>query len=187
MNSFYSEEELKALGFRSIGQNVKLSRKTSVYSPEKITIGNNVRVDDFCILSGHIEIGNYTHIAASCLLFGGNDGIVFEDYTGLSSRSAVYAESDDYSGAYFTNPTLPMRYRHINGGGVVVKKHAIIGSGCTILPNVVIGEGCSIGAMSLINKSLDDWKVYVGIPCHYVKDRSKSLLRLEKEFLNCNP
>ena len=183
MDSFYSEDELKALGFKSIGRNVKLSRKASVYSPEKISLGHDVRIDDFCVLSGHIEISNYVHIAASCLLFGGNDGIVFEDFTGLSSRSAVYAESDDYSGAYFTNPTLPAKYRHIIGGGVVVKKHAIIGSGCTILPNVVIGEGCSIGAMSLINKSLDGWKIYVGIPCHYVKDRSNDLLGMEKKFV----
>ena len=137
MNSFYSEEELLTLGFKSIGKDVKLSRKASVYSPEKISIGNHVRIDDFCILSGHIEMGNYIHIAASCLLFGGDDGIVFENYTGLSSRSVIYAESDDYSGSYFTNPTLPDELRNIVGGGVVVKKHAIIGSGCTILPNVV--------------------------------------------------
>lgn len=182
MDSFYSEEELKSLGFKSIGQNVKLSRKASVYSPEKISLGHDVRIDDFCVLSGNIRIGNYVHIAASCLLFGGNDGIVFEDYTGLSSRSAVYAESDDYSGAYFTNPTFPTKYRHVIGGGVVVKKHTIIGSGCTILPNVVIGDGCSIGAMSLINKSLEGWKMYVGIPCHYVKDRSNVLLELEEKF-----
>ena len=45
--SFYSESELKRLGFKSVGKNVLLSRKSSIYLPEKITIGNNVRIDDF--------------------------------------------------------------------------------------------------------------------------------------------
>ena len=180
MTSYYTEKELQSIGFKSVGKNVKLSRKVSIYSPQNISIGDNVRIDDFCILSGHIEFGNYIHIAASCLLFGGNDGIVFEDYTGLSSRSAVYAESDDYSGQYFTNPTLPDECRHIIGGGVVVKKHAIIGSGCTILPNVVIGEGVAVGSMSLINKSLEAWGIYAGIPAKWIKDRSRDLLRFVK-------
>jgi galactoside O-acetyltransferase len=180
--SFYTRDELLAIGFKCLGDNVLLSRFARIYKPEIISIGNNVRIDDFCILSGNIRIGNYVHIAAACLLFGGNDGIVFEDYTGLSSRSAVYAESDDYSGQCFTNPMLPMKYRHIIGGGVVVKKHAIIGSGCTILPNVVIGEGCAVGSMSLVNRSQDAWSVCVGIPCKRIKDRNIGVLQLVHEF-----
>lgn len=184
MDSFYTDEELQSLGLLFVGRNVKLSRKVSIYSAEKISIGDNTRIDDFCILSGNLRIGSYVHIAASCLLFGGNDGIVFEDFTGLSSRSAVYAESDDYSGLYFTNPTLPSKFRHCVGGGVMVKKHAIIGSGCTILPNVIIGEGTAVGSMSLVNKSLEEWSVCVGIPCKKIKDRDKSLLQLEEAFVS---
>ena len=51
MTSFYSPEELKLIPFQSIGENVLISRKASIYSPGSITIGSNVRVDDFCILS----------------------------------------------------------------------------------------------------------------------------------------
>lgn len=180
--SFYTEEELQNLGFKSIGGNILISRKSSIYGAGNISIGNNVRIDDFCILSGNIALGNYIHIAAGCMLFGGKDGIVFEDYTGISSRSAVYAESDDYSGVCFTNPMLPNEYRHIIGGGVKIRKHAIIGSGCTILPGVVVGEGTAVGSMSLISKSLDDWMICYGIPCKPMKKRNRDLLILEKRF-----
>lgn len=184
MESFYSDSELKSLGLGSVGKNVKLSKKVSIYTPERIHIGNNTRIDDFCILSGNLRIGNYVHIAASCLLFGGKDGIVFEDYSGISSRSAVYAESDDYSGRCFTNPTLPMNCRNILGGGVTIKKHAIIGSGCTVLPNVIIGEGTAVGSMSLVNKSLDEWGICIGIPCKRIKSRDKTVLELEKSLVS---
>lgn len=183
MDSYYSQEELLGIGFKTVGMNVKLSRKASIYSPSRISIGNNVRIDDFCILSGTITIGSFVHIAAACLLFGGEDGIIIEDYTGISSRSAVYAESDDYSGLCFTNPMLPMEFRRIVRGGVVIKKHAIIGTGCSVMPGVTIGEGCAIGSMSLVNKTLDEWGICVGIPCKKIKERNRELLELEKQFV----
>jgi len=183
MSSFLSEIELSQIGLKSYGKDVRISRYAQFYSPENISMGDNVRIDDFCILSGKIELGSYIHIAASCLLFGGNDGIVMEDYTGISSRSAVYAESDDYSGNCFTNPMLPKAFRHIIGGGVIIRKHAIIGTGCSIMPGVIVGEGCAIGSMSLVNKSQDDWGICVGVPCKRIKERSKKLLELEKNLI----
>lgn len=187
MNSFYSYEELKGLGFRYIGgENIQLSRKASIYGAENISIGDNTRIDDFCILSGNITIGSYVHIAAYSSLFAGNAGIVCEDFVCVSSRGAVYAISDDYSGMAMTNPTVPDRFRQVTEGMVRLKKHVLIGSGCTILPGVTVGEGASVGAMSLINRDIEPWTVNVGIPCRKMKERSKKLLEYEKEMMNEN-
>lgn len=159
-----------------------ISSKASIYGAKNISIGQNVRIDDFCILSGKIEIGNYVHIAAGTMLFGGEAGILLRDYVGISSRSAVYAASDDYSGHFMTNPTVPEQYRHIISKTVCMEKHVLIGTGCTILPGVRIGEGTSVGSMSLVNQSLDAWGIYVGIPCRRMKERSKDLLLLERNM-----
>ncbi len=180
MNSFYTNEELAQLGFQSIGENVLISRKASIYGAQNMSIGSNVRIDDFCILSGKIVLGNYIHIAAYVALFGGSEGIFMEDFSGISSRCAVYAVSDDYSGNFMTNPTVPDACRNVCGGPVVLGKHALVGSGCTILPNVTIGEGTAVGSMSLINKSLEPWGLYTGIPCKRMKERSRELLKFEK-------
>ena len=67
-SSFYSQKELTSIGFKSIGTNVLISKKASFYSPEEISIGNNVRIDDFCILSGKITLGSNIHISAFCAL-----------------------------------------------------------------------------------------------------------------------
>ena len=61
MNSFYDNDELKRLGLKSIGENVLISRKASIYGAKSISIGHNVRIDDFCILSGTISIGRTVH------------------------------------------------------------------------------------------------------------------------------
>jgi len=69
-------------------------------------------------------------------------------------------------------------------GKVILKKHALLGTGTVVLPNVTIEEGAATGAMTLVNKSLDEWKLYVGIPARFAKARDKEkILQLEAEFL----
>lgn len=182
MNSFYLQEELDQMGFRSLGTNVLISRKASIYGAKNISIGDHVRIDDFCILSGKITLGSYIHISAYTALFAGDAGIVLKDFSGISSRCAVYAITDDYSGAAMANAMVPDAYRHVISGQVVLEKHALVGSGCTVLPGVCVGEGSAVGCMSLVNRSLEPWGIYAGIPCRRLKDRSKEMLRLEKEM-----
>ena len=182
MTSFYSPEELSALGLGCYGENVLISRKASIYGAGNIRLGSNVRIDDFCVLSGKITLGSYVHIAAGCMLFGGSAGIEFDDYTTISSRGAVYAVSDDYSGLTMTNPMVPEKYKNVEEIPVYIGKHVIIGTGSTVLPGVRIEEGCAFGAMSLISKSCDSWGIYYGAPAVRRKERSRELLRLCAEF-----
>ncbi|MBU3112291.1 acyltransferase [Clostridium lacusfryxellense] len=183
MSSFYANEELKEIGFKTYGKNVLISRKSSIYSPEEISLGNNVRIDDFCILSGKINIGDYIHIAAYSALYGGVKGIVLEDFSNISSKVCIYAISDDYSGETMTNPMVSNDFKKIIGGKVVIKRHVIIGSGCVVLPNIILEEGSAFGALSLINKNSQKWSINAGIPSKKIKDRSENLLNLEQKFL----
>ncbi|WP_096635451.1 acyltransferase [Clostridium cochlearium] len=182
MNSFYSSDELKGLGLASVGQSVLISRKVSIYGAENINIGNNVRIDDFCILSGKITMGNYIHIAAYTALYGGDKGIIVQDFAGLSSRISIYSLSDDYSGETMTNPMIPEKFKNIQSEKVIIEKHVIIGSGCIVLPGVVLKEGGAFGAMTLINRSSEPWSINAGIPFKKIKNRSKKVLELEAEF-----
>lgn len=182
MNSFYSNEELNKLGLKKYGENVLISRNTTIYGAKNIEIGNNVRIDDFCILSGKIVMGNNVHIAAGVLIFAGAYGVVLNDFSGISSRTAIYAASDDYSGEFMTNPTIPDEFRKVTGATIYIGKHALIGTGCTILPGVKINDGASVGAMSLINKDLEPFSMNIGIPCKKISDRSKRLLEFEEEY-----
>lgn len=182
-NSFYDFEELKNFGFKAIGTNVLISRKASVYSPEKIEIGSNVRVDDFCILSGKLSIGSHIHIAAYTSLCGGNEGIILEDFVNLSRKIEIFAISDDYSGTSMSNPLIPAEFKNMLEAKVVLKKHVVVGPGTIILPGVTIGEGTAIGALSLVKKSTKKWSIYAGIPAKKIKERKKGIVKLEKIFL----
>ena len=174
--SFYSEEELLQMGFKSIGENCLVSRNASLYGIENISIGNNVRIDDFCIMSGEIKLGNNIHISAYVALYG-TKGIELEDYTGISARSTIYSSMDDFSGEYLVGPIHPKEYTNVTGGKVTVKAYSQIGANVLIFPNLSIGEGCVVGAYSMVRKTLDPWGIYYGIPVIRVKDREKGLLK----------
>lgn len=183
---FLSSESVKAMGFLSVGENVKISEKASFYNCAKITIANNVRIDDFCVISagaGGIEIGSFVHLAVGCTLIG-QAKISVGDFSGISSRTAVYSSNDDYSGEYLTGPTIDEEFRKVDSRDVRIGRHAIIGSGCVILPGVTIGDGVAVGALSLVSRDCADFSVYIGAPARKVKARKMDLLEKEKEFLD---
>lgn len=182
MNSFYSEEELSKLGLKSYGKNVLISRNACIYGADNISIGNNVRIDDFSILSGNITIGNNVHVAAGVYLFGGKAGIEMHDYVGISSRCAIYAASDDYSGEYLTNPTVPDEYKNVFEGKVTLEAHSLVATGCTIMPGVTLHAGCSVGAMSLVNKDIPELEIHAGIPARFLKSRSNRIFDLAEKL-----
>ena len=181
-HSFYSNEELKKLGLKSYGEDILISRKASIYSPGEIELGDHVRIDDFCILSGKIRMGSYIHISAYVAFYAAY-GIDVGDYATISGRVLIYSQNDDYSGDFLTNPMVPADKTNVTGGKVKIGKYAIIGAGSVILPDLVIGEGVAVGAMSLVNKSLDPWMIYGGVPVRVIRERSRKLLsRLKKEW-----
>lgn len=179
--AFLTEEQIKAMGFLSVGKNCLLSDKASYYNCNNIKIGNNVRIDDFCVLSagiGGIEIGSYIHIAVYSSLIGAGK-IVLKDFCNISSKVAIYSSNDDYSGQFMTNPTVPSQYTNVTSSDVVIGKHVIVGSGSVILPDVTLDTGVAVGALSLVNKSCQEFGVYIGAPAKKIRDRSKRVLEIE--------
>lgn len=174
-SSFYLDSELEAIGFGSLGTNVLISRYARFYGAGSMIIGNNVRIDDFCLLSGKIRLGNNIHISAYSALYG-KGGIEMQDYSGISPRCTVFSASDDFSGEYLIGPMTDSRYTNVIEGKVLIKKYCQLGSNCTVLPAVTIGEGVAVGAMSLVTRDLEAWKIYKGIPAVYYKERSRKLL-----------
>jgi galactoside O-acetyltransferase len=174
-SSFYSRDELFQLGLRSFGENVLISRFARFYGPESIEIGNNVRIDDFCILSGTIKLGNFIHISAYSALYG-KFGIEMEDFTGLSPKCTIFSATDDFGGDFLIGPMINKKFTNVIGGKVIIKKYSQIGCNCVILPSVTINEGAAIGTMSLVNKDVKEWSIYKGIPSRFYKFRSREML-----------
>jgi len=178
---FYTKEELNKIGFKSIGENVLISDKASIYGAKNIEIGSNVRVDDFCILSageGGIKIGNYIHIACYAHLIGSGQ-IIVDDHAQISGKVSIYSSSDDFSGDFLVGPTVPKEFTNVKNLTVHLKKYVVLGCNTVVLPGVTIEEGTAVGAMSLVNKSLPEYCIYGGNPIKFLKERTKGVQKYE--------
>ena len=180
--SFLSKSELLKIGFAHVGENVRVSRFAHFYGAETISLGSNCRVDDFCILSGEINIGQYSHIAAYTALYGSGK-ICVGDFSGLSPRCTVFSAMDDFSGQFLIGPTLPAGYTNVTKGQVIIGNYCQIGSGSIVFPNLSIGEGSVVGAMSLVKNALNPWGIYAGNPAVFLKERKKDVLNFHAEKL----
>lgn len=183
MSNFLTEKELRELGIKRYGKNVLIGRHVVLYSPGELELGDNVRIDDFTIISGKVTMGSYIHVSQFCGIYGGDAGIEMEDFSGLSAKCSVYAVSDDYTGQSMTNPMVPAKYKpSAISKKVHIGRHAIVGCNSVVLPGVDIPEGASVGSLSLVTQSLEPWTVNIGIPAKRRSDRAKNILELEKQF-----
>jgi len=181
---FMTHDQIAAMGFRSVGANVLLSDKASFYNCNAIRIGDNVRIDDFCVLSagcGGIRLGSYIHLGVNTTLIGAGM-ISIRDYANISSRVAIYSSNDDYSGRFMTNPMVPTEFTNVTSADVLIGEHVIVGSGSVILPGVSLRRGVAVGALSLVNADCDEFFVYAGVPARKLKARKRELLEHEKSM-----
>jgi galactoside O-acetyltransferase len=182
------------LKFACIGQDVVIWPMAKIISPEAISLGDSIIIDDFVFLMGGMRtvIGSFVHIASHTSIAGGGE-FIMEDFAGLSGGVRVYTGNEDYFGGSLTNPTIPYPYRQPMRSFVHIGKHAIIGANSVILPGVTIGQGTVIGANSLVTKNCKPWTIYAGSPVRAVHPRPldrilelEALLRRELYGANGN-
>ncbi|QYJ83755.1 acyltransferase [Shewanella aegiceratis] len=183
--AFLTRNEIEELGFKKVGENILISDKASIYNARNITLGSNVRVDDFCILSAGksgIEIGNFVHIGAYSSLLGA-EKITLEDFVGVSLKVSIFSSSDDFMGYGMSNPTVPDKYKKVKSLPVLLKKHSLVGAHSVLLPGAILGNGVALGTMSVASSELEDWNFYTGHPIKKIVRRSKKLLDKELELI----
>lgn len=184
-STYLTENDLRDYGFRSIGRNVRISSDARIYGQHNISIGDDVRIDDFAILSaanGFIEIGSHVFIARNCHL-SGTMGIRIHDFVTLAGNVTIYSASDDYSGESLTGQAIPPQFTKLSGGLVELHKHVILGTGTTVIGAAQLREGSGTGAMSLVTSDLQDWWLYAGIPARPLREKSRMALQHEQLFL----
>lgn len=183
---FYSADELKALGFSEVGRDIQVSRKCSFYAI-KGRIGDNVRIDDFCIFKGHVEIGSYVHVAAFCSVSGAFARVELKDFCTLSNRVSIFSGSDDYAADTLNNSQVPEEFTTIRKGPVSIGRAVLIGAHSVILPGVEIGDAGSVGAMAVVAKPIGPGEMAraphaVAVTGPRKRDPAK-ILAMAKEFL----
>jgi acetyltransferase-like isoleucine patch superfamily enzyme len=186
-----SDADLARIGFKSIGKSVSIHESVLFFNAANIVIGNNVRIDCFSILSAGdagIRIGSHIHIGAGCYIFGSGGEVVLEDFSGLSPRASLFTASDDFTCGYLRGPGIPMRFRQVKTGGIVLRVNAGVASGSIVLPGVTVGTNACVGALTVVTKNVPDHALVAGNPAREIKCRDEKLYQqLIMEFRESLP
>jgi galactoside O-acetyltransferase len=179
MSNLYTIQELEKMGVKLYGKNINVSKFVNIYNPKNLILHDNIRIDDFTILSckGLIEIFNYVHISAQCFI-SSTTKIIIGNFSAISVGTKIFGGCDDFSGEYLANPTIPTKYTNVKIGDILIGENVIIGSNSVVMPCVQINDGVAVGANSFINTNCDFWKIYAGSPIRFIKNRKKDCLKL---------
>lgn len=159
-----------------IGKRTLISPLASFHGQGLIEIGDDCRIDDFCVISageGGIWIGNQVHIAPHVILVGGGK-ITIDHRCQLSGRASIYSSSGDlkYVGES-GSPTMPGEREKAITSRVTMEQGSILGVGAVLMPGVTVCEETVVGALSLVTKNmtLQSFAVYAGTPVRFIKNR----------------
>jgi acetyltransferase-like isoleucine patch superfamily enzyme len=178
------ETDARRFGFRACGEDVQIYSRAHIVSPEVISIGDSVIIDDFVFLVGGAEtrIGSFVHLA-SFTSYLGRGRLEIGDFVSVSSGARLYTGIDDFSGGSLVGPGVPEPFRQPVRSFLTVGRYALIGANAVVFPGVTLGEGCAIGALSLVKSDCEPWTIYAGTPARPIKQRRRDRIEeLEGEL-----
>ncbi len=149
------------------------------------SLGPKSQIDDFAFIfiGEGCRIGRNVHISGFCSVIGGGE-LFMGDFSGLSAGCRIITGSDDFTGPWMTNPTVPAQFTNVQRDTVHIGRHAVLGSNVVVFPGVNIGEGAAVGAGCQVRKDLEPWGIYAGSNPKLIGHRDRSaILTLERQYL----
>jgi acetyltransferase-like isoleucine patch superfamily enzyme len=176
----------------SCGRNVVFGQNVSLRHPHKIHIGDNVVVDDNCLIDAKgesnagIRIGSGVFVGRNTILSCKNGDIELAEGANIGFNCEVFSASRVRIGAR----TMLAAYAYVIGGdhdrsdpsksvleqertsaGVSIGDGAWIGAGAKVLDGVTIGDMAIVGAGAVVTHDVPARAVAVGIPAKVVSNR----------------
>ncbi len=184
MSSYLNTNELTDLKLNHLGSNVRISNRASLYNTANISIEDNVRIDDGCVIAigdkGSLHIHNHVHLGSHCYISGSGD-VSIGACTAFAPFVAVFSTSDYYDLRSLVGGAVDPHYVDADTQSISIGKCNLIGCRATLLPGCQLSDSCSVGAHSVVKHSFEQGLVIAGIPAKIIgKTTSKCMQIGEK-------
>lgn len=179
--------------FARAGRNLILGRHVTVRGASRIELGDDVFIDDHCVLDargehasiriedgvlvsrntvirareGDLRIGAGSDIGCNCVL--GTDSRLD---VGRDVLMAAYGYLVAGGNHNTEDPEVPIIRQGVESrGGIVVGDGAWLGARVTVLDGNRVGEGAIVGAHALVTRDIPARAVAQGVPARVVRER----------------
>jgi acetyltransferase-like isoleucine patch superfamily enzyme len=174
------------------GRNVVFGQDVVLRHPHKIRIGDNVVIDDHCLLdakgdrNGGIAIRSGVFVGRNTILSCKGGDITLEEGVNIGFNCEVFSASDVRIGARtllaaycyvvggdheYADPTRPVLEQARSSRGVAIGTGAWLGAGVKVLDGAVVGDGAIVGAGAVVRGEIPAMAIAVGIPARVIGSR----------------
>ena len=179
----WNEDIKRHLGY--CGENVYIGHNVMFARPERVHLGNNVRIDPFTYISCGLRTDDYIQVCANVIMCGRKD-IILKGWNFVSYGSKLITGSEDFRGNY--GPVNDFWGQNkVYEGDIVFNKNSGVCADTIVMPGVSIPEGAVFGAKSFVGKNhkAQEYELWVGNPLMKNSDRNKEvILSKSKEWSN---
>jgi acetyltransferase-like isoleucine patch superfamily enzyme len=178
----------------SMGRGVAFGANIAIRHPHKIHIGDNVVIDDNCVLDAKgednkgIAIHNGVFVGRGTILTCHNGDIVLEDNVNIgfncviSSLSSIVIRKNHLMAAFCylvggdhdsDRTDIPVLFQGRSSKGIMIEDNVWLGAGVAVLDGVLVGRDSIIGAHAVVNKNVQEFAIAAGVPAKFLWDRRK--------------
>ncbi len=193
--------------FNKIGRNVVFGRSVTIRCPENIVIGDNVIIDNYCLLDGRgageekLVIGDNVVLNRGCIVQSKSGFLHIGDYSTIGAGSAVVSQGGvkigrwvgiaggcEVSGGLFehcepADDSSPPFVRY-SKGPVTIGDNSILAYGAIVVDNVTVGNNCMIGAGCLVINDLPDNSIASSRPAVVLAKKPATQEEIKNEAKN---
>jgi len=180
--------------FRNVGKGVSFGRGITIRHPNRITIEDNVVIDDFCVLDAKgldnngIYISEGTFIGRSSIIYCKNGDIILGRNVNISFNSMVFSGSRVSLGENvilasfvyiiggghdYSRTDIPVSDQEKPSLGIEVGKNCWLGAGVKVFDGVKIGQDTIVGAGAVVVKDIPEFSIAAGVPARVAKSRKR--------------
>jgi acetyltransferase-like isoleucine patch superfamily enzyme len=180
--------------FKSCGNNLIVETGVFVDNPHLVSVGDNVVIDKYCIISsgidltgiinrkdnldffyseGEIVIGNDVHLVHNCIVMG-YGGVKISDKCTLSAGCKIYSMTNlayDPEDRFKKVSIMPYSQAFFLVSPVVLKENVWLGLHSTVMPGVTIGQDSFSVVNSVIVRSAEENSYLSGNPATSIRNR----------------
>lgn len=174
------------------GRNVTFGTNVVLRHPHKISIGDNVVIDDGCCLDAKgttnrgISIGNGVFVGRNTILSCKNGDIVLDDEANLGFNVEVFSAARVRIGkrvlvaAYtylvggdhlYDRVDVPVLHQGRTARGIEVDDNVWLGAHVVVADGAVIGRDAIVGAGAVVTGEIPPFHIAAGVPARLVRDR----------------
>lgn len=178
--------------FQKTGSGTAIGRNISLRCPGRISLSNNVYIDDNVTLDakgedsqiivgesvligknsilscadGTIQIGSNVSIGPNCTIRASRSSVVLGSVITIGGHSVIISGNPGID-----RLDIPMMLQTGQAEGITIGNDVWMGVGVRVVDGVKIGNGSVIGAGSVVTKDIPDYSIAAGVPAKIIGKR----------------